>query len=70
MGEIVGFNPDMGSHNVIELARDPLKASDEVQRLMREKKYEEAQQLLDAVVDAQQGKRGSEEEEPRQAVAA
>ncbi len=70
MGETPGFNPEMGNHNVIELAKNPLRASDEVQKLMGERKYQEAQALLNAVIDKQQGKGVSEDEEPRQEKAA
>ncbi|MEK7065151.1 MAG: hypothetical protein AAB963_01770 [Patescibacteria group bacterium] len=70
MGEIVGFNPEMGGNNVIELAKKPLEASDRVQELMKRGKYKEAQTLLDAVLDAQEGRTSKKDEEPRQAMAA
>lgn len=72
MGETQGFNPEMSGYNTAELAKNPLGASDAVQELMRAGKYEDAQTLLDAVVDAQQGKRNDDDEEevPRQAMAA
>ena len=69
MGETISFNPEIGGYNLQELARDPLGASDEVQKLMRVGNYEEAKKLLDAVLNTQRGK-GKSEEEPRQAMVA
>ena len=68
MGETPGFNPEVGGYNIAELAQNPLKASDEVQKLTRVGKYEDAHKLLWDIVDAQQGK--NKNEEPKQAMAA
>ena len=70
MGETPSFNPEADSHNIAELAKNPLKASDEVQKLMRMGKYEEGNKLLQTILDAQQGKRGRDNEAPPQAMAA
>lgn len=69
MGETPGFNPDTDKHNIIaELARNPLRASDEVQKIMRTGDYQRANELLEKILRAQEN--GGRDEEPRQAMAA
>ncbi|MBU2542496.1 hypothetical protein KJ785_02980 [Patescibacteria group bacterium] len=67
MGETIRFNPEAEEYNLKELAKDPIGASDEVGKLMKLGKHEEAHKLLKAII-TEQG--AYKEEEPKQAMTA
>ena len=74
MGEVRGYNSKEAKAgetiSIAELAKNPIRASDMVQDLMKVGKYDEAKELLLAVLVAQQNeaKRGKGEVEQRMAV--